>query len=322
MKFLIFLISLPFWAAAQIYTFTQPKLGSSFSISISTKDSTGLNQSISQCYNLVDDLNQIFSDYIPSSEAMKISVNEVGSWVEVSKEMIELLEISKLAYESSKGKFDITIGEVTKEWRKARSLNKMPDTSLIAHLKTMVGIKNIEWDKHKLLVRRLNKYISLDFGGIAKGYIADKVAELLNKQGWQRYLIDAGGDMVAGNAPLDKKFWTIGIETDGSDKITHALAIKNVSVATSGSTYQRLDVEGASYSHILDPQTGMGTSNHNNITTIAKSGTQADWMATTCSIVQDTKTLKNLAKKHDTTILVSHKSGFTKIGRQIKLKRI
>jgi thiamine biosynthesis lipoprotein len=132
-----------------------------------------------------------------------------------------------------------------------------------------------------------DKGMQLDFGGIGKGYIAQKVVDYLKKEGVTSSLVDAGGDIVFGDAPPNKKGWIVGVNQpeQADNLLPEKLQLHNISVATSGDVYQFIEHDGKKYSHIIDPATGYGVTSLRNVTVIANDGALADWLATACSIL-------------------------------------
>ena len=120
----------------------------------------------------------------------------------------------------------------------------------------------------------------LDLGGVAKGYIADRMLEVLKDYGFSRSLIDAGGDLRIGDAPIGSAGWKIDIGGVKYEKLT-MLKLANCAVATSGDTEQFLKINDSQYSHIIDPQTGIGLANQAQATVIAPTGMEADSLAST-----------------------------------------
>ena len=152
--------------------------------------------------------------------------------------------------------------------------------------------------------------MQLDFGGIAKGYIAQKVIEQLYKNGIHIALADAGGDIVMSEAPPNTKGWKIGINLPEktNELVSQHLLLKNISVATSGDVYQYFEQDGIQYSHIINPTTGYGMTTQRNVTVISKGGATADWLATACSILP-IKEAKKLALLNGAELLLSEKRG-------------
>ena len=137
----------------------------------------------------------------------------------------------------------------------------------------------------------------LDVGGIAKGYIAQKVIDYLHINGIEAALADAGGDISIGKAPPGIAGWIVGVNVPETtdDLMSRKLLLSNCSVATSGDAYQYMEHDGIKYSHIIDPRTGYGVSYQRNVTVIAKDGATADWLATACSIlsIEESKKICN-----------------------------
>lgn len=152
--------------------------------------------------------------------------------------------------------------------------------------------------------------MSLDFGGIVKGYAAQKVVDYLKTKNITQALADAGGDIVMSDEPPEKNGWSIGInipeqENELWDK---KLELKNCAVATSGDVYRFTIHNGKKYSHIIDPRTGYGVTSQRNVTVIAKNGVTADWLATACSILSIEKAMA-LAKKENAALLIATLKG-------------
>jgi thiamine biosynthesis lipoprotein len=121
--------------------------------------------------------------------------------------------------------------------------------------------------------------MSLDLGGIAKGFAGDVMLAILAGYGVEAALIDAGGDLVAGAAPPGTDGWRVS----GSNGAVLLLA--HGAVATSGDRFRYLEVDGVKYSHIVDPRTGLGVVDVPTVTVLAPNGTTADVLASALSIM-------------------------------------
>jgi thiamine biosynthesis lipoprotein len=208
----------PLRGYSQKYSFVQNKLGSPFGIIVSTSDTTGMGQVINECFALVDELNMVFSDYDPNSEVGKIDKLKAHQWSRVSKPLFDLLLIAQRAYFTSYKSFDVTIGNITKEWRLAKKENRLPQKKLLSDYHKYIGADQYILDENKSLIYKKNDKFSFDFGGIAKGYIADRVGELLAERGYSRHLIDAGGDLLCGASPVNSDGWKISLHYAESEK--------------------------------------------------------------------------------------------------------
>jgi thiamine biosynthesis lipoprotein len=282
------------------------KMGSAFNLIIVSADSNKANHLARKSYELVDSLNHIFSNYDSSSELSKINASAGLLPYKMSRAMLDLVQKSQYAYIQSKGAYDISIGPLSSLWRKARKAKLFPEASTVLATKKLVGFAQIKINKRLGTIFLPNANMQLDFGGIAKGYIAQWVINFLKANGIQQALVDAGGDIVMSGPPLNQKGWLIGVNLpETTDQLLNKkLQLSNCSVATSGDVYQFIEYKGVKYSHIINPLTGYGVTNLRNVTIVAKTGATADWLATACSILP-IKEAKQLAISHQAALLIT-----------------
>ncbi len=131
----------------------------------------------------------------------------------------------------------------------------------------------------------------LDAGGIAKGYILDEAARVLAQEGISHALIEAGGDLVVSESPPGKPGWAIEVMNAPLESpiAQKAAKLANAAIATSGDTEQYILIEGVRYSHIMDPETGLGTTSRVMATVIAPDGITADNVATALTVLPQTR---------------------------------
>jgi thiamine biosynthesis lipoprotein len=282
------------------------KMGSAFNLIIVSADSNKANHLARKSYELVDSLNHIFSNYDSSSELSKINASAGLLPYKMSRAMLDLVQKSQYAYIQSKGAYDISIGPLSSLWRNARKAKLFPEASTVLATKKLVGFAQVKINKRLGTIFLPNANMQLDFGGIAKGYIAQWVINFLKANGIQQALVDAGGDIVMSGPPLNQKGWLIGVNLpETTDQLLNKkLQLSNCSVATSGDVYQFIEYKGVKYSHIINPLTGYGVTNLRNVTIVAKTGATADWLATACSILP-IKEAKQLAISHQAALLIT-----------------
>jgi thiamine biosynthesis lipoprotein len=282
------------------------KMGSAFNLIIVSADSNKANHLARKSYELVDSLNHIFSNYDSSSELSKINASAGLLPYKMSRAMLDLVQKSQYAYIQSKGAYDISIGPLSSLWRNARKAKLFPEASTVLATKKLVGFAQVKINKRLGTIFLPNANMQLDFGGIAKGYIAQWVINFLKANGIQQALVDAGGDIVMSGPPLNQQGWLIGVNLpETTDQLLNKkLQLSNCSVATSGDVYQFIEYKGVKYSHIINPLTGYGVTNLRNVTIVAKTGATADWLATACSILP-IKEAKQLAISHQAALLIT-----------------
>lgn len=293
-------------AQTRKFSYSEMKMGSAFNLIIVSADSNKANHLARKSYELVDSLNHIFSNYDSSSELSKINASAGLLPYKMSTAMLDLVQKSQYAYIQSKGAYDISIGPLSSLWRNARKAKLFPEASTVLATKKLVGLNQVKINKRLGTIFLPNANMQLDFGGIAKGYIAQWVINFLKANGIQQALVDAGGDIVMSGAPLNQQGWLIGVNLpETTDQLLNKkLQLSNCSVATSGDVFQFIEYKGVKYSHIINPLTGYGVTNLRNVTIVAKTGATADWLATACSILP-IQEAKQLAISHQAALLIT-----------------
>jgi len=234
-----------------------------------------------KAFEKINHLNSIFSNYFLESEAMNISTSPK----KVSTDLWHLLQISKGLHNHSNGKFDVTIGPISKIWRRAIRRGEEPSHSEIAKARYLVNFKYLKMDKEPMTVSFEIENMLFDFGGIAKGYAVDEAYKVLMDNGIYYALVDGGGDIYAGNHPKDG--WNIKLQN-----IDSTLTLNNQAVASSGSLYQSIQIDNLNHSHIINPKNGVGIKNSETINITGPSCTIADALATIISISATSNILK------------------------------
>ena len=289
------------------YSFSQSKMGSPFGLILEADDSLKAVAIANECYTLVDSFNMLFSDYEPDSELSRLSATAgIANLQAVSPALWDIILRSQRAYQKSEGAFDITIGPLSLLWRKARKNKVFPIADSVREKRNRVGFKKLVIDNRQQKIRLPISGMRFDLGGIAQGYIAQQVIDLITQRGITSALVDAGGDIVMSNAPNGTKGWVIGLNIpEATDQfLPRKLLLQNIAVTTSGDAYQYFEHKGTKYSHIIDPRSGYGMTSRRNVTVIAANGTDADWLATACSILP-IATAKKLATSMGAELLIT-----------------
>ncbi len=253
-----------------------------------------LLQLITEAFKVCDTYEKLLSKTIATSDIAKINAAG-GEPVTVSDETIEVIQKGIEYGDKSGGAFDITIGKATDLWgfREAEAgensqsgmVGKVPDAKELAATMKHVDYKKIKIDGNTVQLK--DPEMELDLGGIAKGYIADKVTEFLCEKGVTSGVIDLGGNIVAiggktgalVNAEGEAREFKVGIKDPLSESgdIIGTVPAKDKTIVTSG-TYERyFEEDGIKYHHILDSKTGYpADTNILSVTIIAEKGCSAD----------------------------------------------
>ena len=240
------------------------------------------------------ELNRVFSDYDPQSELMRLSRTAgEGKAVPVSEDLWRVLCRSQQVSAASDGAFDVTVGPVVRLWRRARREKELPPAHQLQEALSLVGYRQVRLEPQGHKVELLRKGMRLDLGGIAKGYAAAEALAVLRRAGIPSALIHAGGDSALGDSPPDKPGWRIGVGMLKPDAPPlEYLLLSRCAVAASGDMWQYVVINGKRYSHIVDPRTGVGLTDHSSVTVVAPDGATADALATAVSVLGPERGLK------------------------------
>ncbi len=277
------------------FQFAEPHLGTIVEITLYAPEETVANDAAKAAFGRIKELDQIFSDYKTDSETMRLCETAgSGHAVKVSPELFQVIRQSLEISEKSNGAFDVTVGPLVQIWRRARKLKILPKDDEINAAKANVGWKFVKLDEAAQSVELARAGMRLDFGGIAKGYIAQNVSQLLREKGHRQTLVVVAGDIVAGDAPPNTTGWKVGVAPldRPNGAVSRLLLLKNCAISTSGDAFQFAEIKGVRYSHIVDPQTGIGLTQRSSVTVLADDGTTADALATAICVLGPEKGLK------------------------------
>jgi thiamine biosynthesis lipoprotein len=151
--------------------------------------------------------------------------------------------------------FDITIGRLSRLWDFSSEPGIPSDAELEAACKT-VDYRKVRVFGNKVQLENPDAWI--DLGAIAKGYIADKIAEFLLARGVMGAVIDLGGDVVAIGSRHDGSPWRIGVRRPGgsANDLLGVVETDGAAIVSSGVYERGFEIDGVAYHHILDPNTG------------------------------------------------------------------
>ncbi len=243
----------------------------------------------------VEELEKLFDANSPDSDTSRI--NSANNEVFVTDDTWELLNIAKTASEKTDGAFDITIMPVLKLWGFNDGNYGVADDKDIKAVLPFVDYKNISVAGNKV-IKNVNTEISL--GGIAKGYLGDKLLKISEEYGASA-LISLGGNIVLCGSKNEKEKWMVGIRNPLDDEKL-ACSFKcdgNKSVVTSGSYERYFEYGGKKYHHIIDPKTGYpAESDLLSVTVIGENGTFCDAYSTALFVMGKEKSVA-FAKEHN-----------------------
>lgn len=284
LAFLLLMVAPAFLQGQELsrHTFTHYQMGTQFRLILYTESEARADEITELAFAKLDSLNSSLSDYLPDSELNKLC-SRAGSGVKVavSHDLWKVLRTSQEISRKSKGAFDASIGPLSRIWRRAFKQSVFPEEAMVKAAHQKVNHRWIKISRRKAFVKLRREGMQLDLGGIAKGYAADEMAKILRQEGCSQYLIDAGGDLLLGAPPPTRSGWRVATAQANAPPTI----LSHCAVATSGDRYQYLEWKGKRYSHIIDPRTGYGLIDQQQVTVIAPDATLADALASTLSVL-------------------------------------
>ncbi|MBR2406172.1 MAG: FAD:protein FMN transferase [Clostridia bacterium] len=258
------------------------------SVTIYEAGDTEVEAVLDRCFAEVKRLEGLFSATLPNSDVARIN-QAGGTAVTVAEETAELLAESLKYSALSDGAFDVTLRPVIELWDFSGN-SGVVDAVLLPHALKTVDYRAMSVDGQTVT---LTIGGSIDLGGIAKGYIADRLRELLEQEGVTSAVVDLGGNIVVcGSKNGDD--WRVGIK-DPADVSSLCAVVtgQNLSVVTSGIYERGFTLDGVRYHHLLSPKTGMPVQNGLASVTIAcESSVQADALSTACFVLGESAGLE------------------------------
>ena len=287
-------------------------MGVPFRIVLYAENATLADTAVRAAFARVAELNQVYSDYEDNSELSRLSrTSGSGQAVAVSEELWRLLNVAQNMSRRSDGAFDITVGPVVQVWRRARRKRELPAPEVIAEAKSHIGWEKLVLDPKRRTVTLLVPGMRLDLGSIAKGRALDEALRVLRDHGLRQALVTGSGDMAIGDPPPDRTGWRIELaplDAPGAPP-TRFLSLHNCGFATSGDLFQHVELGGKRYSHIVDPHTGMGMTDHNLVVVVAPDCVTANSLSTTTCVVGPERGLALVESMRGASARVTRKPG-------------
>lgn len=254
-------------------------MGSAFEFILIAPEAHGehlLDRSVAE----VKRLELLLTEFDPDSQTSLINRAAGVEPVAVPEEVYQLILRSNNISQLTQGAFDITSGLLKRLYNFKGEHFIFPSPGQIRQALRKVGYQNIQLMKlHQVFLK--HKGMRIGFGGIGKGYAADKVKTMLLAEGITSGVINASGDLTAWGTRLDGSPWRVGIANpEKPDSMLLWLPLQNASVATSGDYEQFFFKDGIRYSHTIDPKSGLPVTGIKSVTIVSPVAELSDALAT------------------------------------------
>jgi len=252
-----------------------------------------------------------------NSEICRIN-HRRDSVVAVSDTLMQILDVCKKEFASAGGLFDVTLEPLKYLYglESHQTENHVPRQHELDSVLALTGFAKIKFVGNRVL--QLPQGMHLDFGGIAKGYVLGQSVKKLRSLGYKRFMVNAGGDLVAIGMKPSGDAWRIGIQNPRQpDRLCATIDVANCCVFTSGD-YQRCFIkDGKRYHHLFDPHTGKPGALNQSATVIGSDPLVADAVVKSAFLLPAEKALVYLATKKMAGFLIDS-SGFAWASERVK----
>lgn len=262
-------------------------MGNRFDLAVVGSNELDARAALEKAVLEIQRIEQLLSTYRPDSQTNQINEMAGISPVIVDAEVFELIQRAQRISDLTQGAFDLTYGSMDKSfWNFDQKMTQLPSPELAKKSVQLIDYQQVELDIHNKSVFLKKKGMRLGFGGIGKGYAADRAKALLVTLGFQHGLVNASGDLCAWGNKENGKLWSIGVvHPDQSDQIIAHFDLKNSSVATSGNYEKFVVIDGKKYSHTIDPNTGYPIQGIKSVTVFAPFAELADALTTPIAVM-------------------------------------
>jgi thiamine biosynthesis lipoprotein len=257
-------------------------MGNRFEISVVARNEAWANARIEEAIVEIQRIEKLLTTYSDDSETSLVNLHAGIKPVMVSREVFQIIQRSIRISHLTAGAFDLTYGSIDKKlWNFDTTMTALPDAETAREL-----IKLIDYKKIVLNVDDCSVYLSepgmrIGFGGIGKGYAADKAKAILQMNGVESGIVNAAGDLIAWGTQPNGNPWTAGIaDPNASSKAFSQLNISNLAIATSGNYEKYALINGKHYSHTIDPRSGLPVSGIKSVTIVSPIAEFSDALAT------------------------------------------
>ncbi len=272
-------------------------MGTSYSVKLIAHEDDGIDEKTihTNIEQILTDINQSMSTYIPDSELSLLNQLHSSDWQQLSDDLYTVISHANSVSVTTDGAFDVTVGPLVNLWGFGPKpfTQEVPDDEIIQSTLQHTGYEKIVIDLLENRISKSDPDLYIDLSGIAKGFAVDKIARYLDKINIQNYLVEIGGELVGKGVNTNQQPWQIGIEQAKAleRSVQRIISLNNMAMATSGDYRNYFEKDDVRYSHTINPETGKPiVHNLASVTVLDKSTMHADAMATAFMVLGTEKT--------------------------------
>lgn len=248
---------------------TRPLMGTAVQVIAEGPDEAALRAAAERAYREMNRLSDMMNHYDPKSVVSAINDAAGKRPVAAPAELLDVLAMAQRMSQRSGGAFDVTVGGL-RGWRFRRDDPRLPEAEEVRAQLPLVNWKNLVLDEHARTAHLARARMRMDLGGIAKLYILEAGARVLERAGVERAMLNGGGDVVAvGRAGAPS--WRVGVrDPRAPEKLLGVVELARGFVASSGDYERFFERGGRRYHHVLDPRTGYPSEGPRGVTLVAE----------------------------------------------------
>ena len=253
-------------------------------------------------------INRAMSTYDRGSELSRFNANISTDWVTVSPELQRVVATAQEISRMTDGAFDSTVGPLVNLWGfgPTAAATRPPPSAAIRQALARVGYSRLTTRAVPPALRKSHPELEIDLSAIAKGYAIDAIAELLQRYGHRRWLVEIGGELRVGGRNARDELWKVGIERPSliGHGLSVVVALRDEAVATSGDYRNFYRLADRQYSHMIDPTSGRPVAHDvAAVTVVHGSAMYADALATALLVMGEAGALE-VSRAHDLAVLL------------------
>jgi FAD:protein FMN transferase len=309
--------------ALAMYKKAMKLMGNHFEITVVAEDEAWAYAQIDKGVQEIQRIEKLLTTFSEDSETNLINANAGIAAVQVSTEIIELIQRALKISSVTQGAFDLSYGSVDKSlWNFDTTMTALPSKEIAKKSVRLINYKHIIVDLENSTVFLKEKGMRIGFGGIGKGYAAERAKKMMQAAGVKSGVVNASGDLTTWGTQANGEKWTIGIvHPELVSAIFSYMNISELSVATSGNYEKFIMIDGEKYSHTINPRTGLPVKGIKSVTIVSTNAEIADAMATPVMImgihagldmINQIKDIEAIVIDDDNKLYTSHNIKLTK----------
>lgn len=253
-------------------------MGTDFTLYLYAPDSAAADREAERVFAIIDDTEQLLSNYRPDSELSRINREAGHHAVTTDPETVRFLSASLAWSARSEGAFDITVGRLMKAWGFFRSSGHVPTEAELVPVRAVTGWQRVVLNAQTRSVRFTINGVELDPGGIGKGFAVDEAVSALRADHVAAALLSAGSSTLYGlGAPPGTSGWLVRVPDPlHAGESLATVRLRNTSLSPANCSEKHFVTDGHLYCHIMDPRTLRPVEDRLQATAIVPSATDSD----------------------------------------------